>query len=358
MEKKPYDFILPPERIAQRPVSPYHAAKLIVTDGGALAEGTFFDLPTFVEPGDLFVFNNTRVVPARLFGRLPTGGAVEVLLLEERGANVWCALGKPLKKFKPGTALEFGAGLVAEVCARPEPERVLLRFGATPPTADEAAVAALVRRVGVMPVPPYIRGGRGDEQDIADYQTTFAAVDGSVAAPTASLHFTPELLARLAARGCLTEYITLHVGAPSFSVVWSDERGAPELIPPGQESYRYSERALAAVGACRARGGRVIGVGTTVVRALESMVRNEAGQDGVWYGTTLFIRPGFEFKTIDRLVTNLHQPRSTHLLLVEAFSGEATLERVYTHALNHDYRFFSYGDGMLLDRDAAGRSDR
>jgi len=354
-DRTPYDFSLPPERIAQRPVTPYHAAKLIVAGSGPLVDATFFDLPDFVAPGDLFVFNNTRVVPARLFGRLPTGGAVEVLLLEDRGANEWCALGKPLKKFKPGTTLEFGAGLVADVCARPEPERVVLRFGTSPPTSDETAVAALLRRVGVMPVPPYIRGGRGDERDIVDYQTSFAAVDGSVAAPTASLHFTPELMARLVAHGCAVEYVTLHVGAPSFSVVWSDGAGAPELLPPGRESYRYSERALAAVTACRARGGRVIGVGTTVVRALESMARNETGKDGAWYGTTLFIRPGFEFLSIDRLVTNLHQPRSTHLLLVEAFIGTPTLEQVYAHALSRDYRFFSYGDGMLLDRDTAGR---
>lgn len=350
MEYEPYDFVLPPERIAERPVRPYHDAQLLVLAGEELAEATFFDLCRFVAPGDLIVFNNTRVIPARLFGRLPTGGAVEVLLLEERGGNVWHALGKPLKKFKPGIRLDFGLGLCGEVAERSDPERVTLRFGAVDPGLDEAGVAALIRSVGVMPVPPYIRGGRGDASDVVDYQTTFAAVEGSVAAPTASLHFTPELLDRLKAHGCPLEYITLHVGAPSFSVVWSSDGGAPVLIPPGQESYRYSAGALGAIAACRERGGRVVAVGTTVVRALESMARHAAGRDGEWYETTLFIRPGFDFKVVDRLVTNFHQPRSTHLLLVEAFIGRAPLDRIYTHALASQYRFFSYGDGMLLDR--------
>lgn len=346
-ETPPYDFVLPPERIAQRPVRPYHAAKLLVYLRGALAEGTFLDLPRYLEPEDLFIFNDSRVIPARLFGNLPTGGAVEILLLERRGAEEWLCLGKPLKKLKEGAAIEFPQGLCAEVVERPEAQRVILRFYA----GDSAtSVPELVRRVGVMPVPPYIRGGRGDAADVEDYQTSFAKVEGSVAAPTASLHFTPELLEKIGAVGCRIEYVTLHVGAPSFTAVWNDEAGSPEFLPPGSELYRMSRGALDAVAACRARGGRVIGVGTTVVRALESMARNDGGRDGEWHPTSLFIRPGFEFKTIDRLVTNFHQPRSTHLLLVEAFIGGAALDQIYTHALAGGYRFFSYGDGMLLDR--------
>jgi S-adenosylmethionine:tRNA ribosyltransferase-isomerase len=226
--------------------------------------------------------------------------------------------------------------------------RVTLRFSSDRSEGED--VSKLIRTVGVMPVPPYIRGGRGDADDVIDYQTTFAKVDGSVAAPTASLHFTPELMERIRAVGCSVEFVTLHVGAPSFTAVWTDEAGSPELIPPGTELYRWSKGALDSIAACRARGGRVIGVGTTVVRALESMVRNPEGRDGEWYPTALFIRPGFEFKTIDRMVTNFHQPRSTHLLLVEAFVGGVVLDRIYQYALKADYRFFSYGDGMLLER--------
>jgi len=345
----PYDFVLPPERIAQRPVRPYHGAKLLVDGVEGMSEGIFLDLPRFLAREDLLIFNDSRVIPARLFGHLPTGGAVELLLLERRAENEWLCLGKPLKKMKEGVVLRFAEGLIGEVAARPEALRVVVQFKSDDPAQTADGIREMVRRVGVMPVPPYIRGGRGDAEDAADYQTAFASVEGSVAAPTASLHFTPELLEKMRGVGCAFEYVTLHVGAPSFSAVWSDEGGAPELIPPGTELYRFSRSALAAIAACRARGGRVIGVGTTVVRALESMARNDAGRDGEWYGTDLFIRPGFEFKTIDRMVTNFHQPRSTHLLLVEAFIGAAALDRIYTHALASDYRFFSYGDGMLLD---------
>ncbi len=351
-ERLPYDFVLPPERIAQRPVKPYHAAKLLIDDGERIAEGEFIDLPRYIAPDDLFVFNDSRVIPARLFGKLPTGGAVEVLLLEKRDPAEWLSLGKPLKKLKLGTEIFFPQGLVAEVIDRPESQRVVLRFRSA---GGADSVPELIRRVGVMPVPPYIRGGRGDEADREDYQTSFGVVEGSVAAPTASLHFTPELLDRIRGVGCGIEHVTLHVGAPSFTAVWSDEAGSPEIIPPGSEIYRIDRRVLRAIESCRARGGRVIGVGTTVVRALESMVRNEVGEDGAWSSTTLFIRPGFEFKTVDRLVTNFHQPRSTHLLLVEAFIGGVAIDRIYSHALRGDYRFFSYGDGMLLTRGEGAR---
>lgn len=345
---RPYDFELPVERIAQRPVRPYHAAKLMVHTNGAVVERSFWDIVEFLDPRDLFVFNDSRVIPARLFGNLQTGGAAELLLLEHRGENEWVCLGKPLKKMRAGGRLTFPEGLTATVIERPAEHRVVVRFGAEDPCLSLKEVGELIRRVGVMPVPPYIRGGRGDDEDRRDYQTSFAKVEGSVAAPTASLHFTPDLLARIQGVGCGFQYVTLHVGAPSFTAVWNDEVGTPEIIPPGGELYRFSRKALENIVACRRRGGRVIAVGTTVVRALESMVRNNDGGDGEWYSTNLFIRPGFEFRTIDRMVTNFHQPRSTHLLLVEAFIGATTLDQLYQLALKSDYRFFSYGDGMLV----------
>ena len=343
--QEPYSYELPPDRIAQRPVYPYDRARLLTASrsSGAVAEGTFRDLPGEVRAGDVFVFNDTRVIPARLFGRLAaTGGGVEILLVTAETPLRWRVIGRPLRKFRPGVRLSFPGGLLGEVIERIGEHEAIVHFSG----AADRDIPGLIRQAGVMPIPPYIRGGRADEADERDYQTIFAREEGSVAAPTASLHFTPELMAALAAAGCEMETVTLHVGAPSFTALWAEGESAGALTPPGAERYGHDPELLARLRAVRTAGRRVVAVGTTVVRALESMARDE-GAAG-WRETSLFISPGFTFEVVDALVTNFHLPRSTHLLLVEAFAGRALLEASYAWALEHDFRFFSYGDGMLI----------
>ena len=341
---KIFSYDLAEARIAQRPVHPYDAAKLLVArrSSGAIEESVFARLGDFLAPGDLLILNDTKVIPARFIGANErSGGTVEALILSEKAPQLWESIGKPLKRFKEGRVFRFGAALRARVEKKLSDERVLLRF-----FAESGDVPALMREAGGMPIPPYIRGGRGDETDRADYQTMFARYDGSVAAPTAGLHFTPRLIEDLRARGIGVEFVTLHVGAASFLPLWHDRDS--ELRRPGAEAYRFSARVLERIAAARRGGGRVAAVGTTVVRALESMTRETGRTDGEFLTTELFITPGHEFEAVDCLITNFHQPRTTHLMLVQAFMGIGLLERSYRYALAHEFRFLSYGDGMLV----------
>ncbi|GEJ57926.1 tRNA preQ1(34) S-adenosylmethionine ribosyltransferase-isomerase QueA [Anaeromyxobacter diazotrophicus] len=338
-----FDYPLPEELIAQEPVSPRDASRLLVVprDGGAaLSELRFAELERLLRPGDLLVLNDTRVIPARLLGTKESGGRCELLLLEplegEEGAR-WRALGQSSKPLRPGMRLAFGA-LAAAVEAAQGGGLFEVRFD-----RGGAALRAALEAVGRMPLPPYIRR----EPNAADrerYQTVVARVPGSAAAPTAGLHFTPELLARLSARGVERTAVTLHVGAGTFLPVRGDDLDQHRMH---EERYEVSAEAAHAFAACRARGGRVVAVGTTAVRTLESACEGGALRPGSGR-TALFIRPGFRFQAVDALVTNLHLPRSTLLMLVCAFAGRERVLAAYGEAVARRFRFFSYGDAMFL----------
>lgn len=340
---EPFTYELPTDRIAQRPAYPADSARLMVIDRASqtITHTTFQELPLLLTPGDHLVFNDTRVLPARLFGQLPgrPDSSVELLLLREEGPQRWLCIGRPLRKIRSAARVLLSNELSAEVIASPAPDRVVVEFQ----TTATRPVSELLREHGTMPIPPYIRDGHADEQDAVDYQTIFAEKDGSVAAPTASLHFTAELLAAISDQvGCSVSRVTLHVGSASFLPVIVD--GA--LRPPGSEQFLVSQDTLNTLLAARERGGRVVAVGTTVVRALESAVRR--GGSLALQDTQLFIQPGFEFKAVSTLVTNFHQPGTTHLLLVEALLGRELLREAYHLALREGYRFLSYGDGMVI----------
>lgn len=347
----PFSYDLPQDRIAQRPAVPYDSAKLLLLDRSAetMRESVFAEFQEALRPEDVLVFNNTRVLPARLFGKFAGegGGEVELLLLEPRGEHRWLCLGRPLKRFKKGRELQFANGLSAHVLDREGAQHVLVEFF----SKDSASAAgALLRQSGVMPIPPYIRKGMADQRDRDDYQTFFAEHEGSVAAPTASLHFTPELLTRIRARGCGVAFVTLHLGTASFLPLWSNSMELSDApVPPGLERGFFQSEVLPKLIAAKQRGGRVVAVGTSVARLLESAARMQSLPQGVVeLATDLFIQPGFEFKLVDALVTNFHQPRTTHLLLVEAFIGRSLLSRSYEYAMQNNFRFLSYGDGMFI----------
>ncbi|MDH4050956.1 MAG: tRNA preQ1(34) S-adenosylmethionine ribosyltransferase-isomerase QueA [Rubrivivax sp.] len=340
-----FDFQLPPELIAQHPAPQRSGARLLDGTGALPADRLFGDLPGLLQAGDLLVFNDTRVIKARLIGeKLTTGGAVEVLV--ERvlpGADlgvheVWAHL-RASKSPKAGTALRFGGAFDALVLGRAGPDDALfhLRF--------PSDVLALLQAHGHVPLPPYITHADAPD-DERRYQTVFAARPGAVAAPTASLHFDAGVLAALDACGVRRVQITLHVGAGTFQPVRTDRVEDHRMH---SEWFEVGADAVAAIEATRRAGGRVVAAGTTVLRALESAARG--GSLRPTSGETdLFITPGFEFRVVDRLLTNFHLPRSTLLMLVSAFSGHAHVRALYRHAIEARYRFFSYGDAMWLQR--------
>jgi S-adenosylmethionine:tRNA ribosyltransferase-isomerase len=342
MDYQPYRYELPLDKIAQRPVEPPEAARMLVYNrrNGGIQHLRFSDFPSLVEKADTLVFNNTKVIPARMRGHLEEVGgySVEVLLLEEVEADLWRVIGYPLKKIRRSEKLFFSADLFAEVIDSIGPHECLLRFHST----NQIGARAAIERHGSIPIPPYIRSGMSDDQDRKDYQSLFAKHDGSVAAPTASLHFSQVLLEQLTTNvGCGFEQLTLHVGAASFQPVVVGE----EIRKPGYEVVRFDSEVGTRLADCRDNGGRIIAVGTTVVRALESAT---ALRDGYVGKTSIFIEPGYTYKSIDCLVTNFHQPGTTHLLLLEALVGREALETIYASALDNGYRFLSYGDGMVV----------
>jgi S-adenosylmethionine:tRNA ribosyltransferase-isomerase len=336
-----YTYDLPKERIAQRPCHPADHAKMLVVDRatGELRDRRFSDLPDFLSSKDRLVFNDTRVIPARLFGTLESTGqaAVELLLIEKITDSRWVCIGRPLKKIRAKGKVRLNDTLWAEVVpGDSSPDRVTVEFHTSENTHISMAIAAH----GCMPIPPYIRGGKGDELDEVDYQTIFAKNPGSVAAPTASLHFNDALMDRITnGTGCEVSRITLHVGTASFLPVLDEGK----LRRPGSERFHVNDDTSREMAETKDLGGRVIAVGTTVVRAIESSA-HVAHADA----TELFITPGYHFRIADAVITNFHQPGTTHLLLVEALLGRELLAKVYQHALAHDYRFLSYGDGMFI----------
>jgi S-adenosylmethionine:tRNA ribosyltransferase-isomerase len=342
-----FDFELPDELIAQRPVSPRDSARLLDVTGEALHDRTVRSLPGLLRRGDLLVFNDTRVIPARLKGVRPGNGvrqdvAVEALLIRDLGDRRWRSFMRPAKRLRPGDALVF-ADLRATVESKAEDGSLVLKFD----TEGHAFLTALEQE-GAVPLPPYIRGGTADAQDRKDYQTLFAKHDGSVAAPTAGLHFTPELMAALADSGITTAGVTLHVGAGTFQPVRVDDTDAHTMHAEWGEVSAATARA---VEATRILGGRVVSIGTTSLRLLESVARIHDGAIKPWSGETdIFITPGFQFRAVDLLLTNFHLPRSTLFMLVSAFAGLERMKQAYAHAVAKRYRFYSYGDCCLLRR--------
>ncbi|MBI1952528.1 MAG: tRNA preQ1(34) S-adenosylmethionine ribosyltransferase-isomerase QueA [Candidatus Omnitrophica bacterium] len=324
-------YDLPKELIAQHPVEPRDAARLLVLDreSGKITHRIFKDLPGSLRPGDCLVLNDTRVNPARLLGRkADTGGKVELLVLGER-EGVYRCLGQPGRRLKPGAKLLFDHGsLQAEVLSWEAGERVV-RF------SGEAS-GKVLEQLGQIPLPPYI-GRPVEPRDAQWYQTVFARHPGAVAAPTAGLHFTGELLDRIRRRGVQVLFLTLHVGWGTFKPVAEKELAEGRLHP---EEFRVPPETLEAIRAAKARGGRVVAVGTTVVRALESKTKGKT--------TDLFIRPGFPFQVVDALITNFHLPGTSLLYLVAAFAGEERVLAAYEEAIREKYRFYSYGEAMLI----------
>ena len=353
-----FDFELPEARIALRPAAPRDAARLLVVGAdGALDDHVVRDLPGLLAPGDALVFNDTRVIAARLKGVRTRDGstvAVEATLLKQVSASRWQALARPGRRLAVGDRIAFGEAtdracalseLAAEVVGKHEGGEVTLAFELAGPDLDLAIEAH-----GAMPLPPYIAGRRAeDAQDFTDYQTVYARRDGSVAAPTAGLHFTPQLLEALKARGVGLHFVTLHVGAGTFLPVKSDDVAAHRMHA---EAGEVSAQAAAALNAARAAGGRLVAVGTTALRLLESAADAD-GRLRPFHGeTSIFITPGYRFRTADALITNFHLPRSTLFMLVSAFSGLDRMRAAYAHAIAAGYRFYSYGDASLLWRAA------
>ncbi len=340
-----FDFTLPPELIAQHPALERSASRLLDGTGAVPVDRRFSDLPGLLQPGDLLVVNDTRVIKARLLGEKPTGGAVEALIERILPGHEVLAHLRASKAPRRGSVLRFADAFDAEVLGRAGPDDALfrLRFPADP--------QALLERHGHVPLPPYIQHD-DSANDAARYQTVFAARPGAVAAPTAALHFDAPLLAALEARGVRRVAVTLHVGAGTFQPVRVDDIAEHRMH---SEWYEVGAVAVAAIAATRAAGGRIVAVGTTSLRALEAAARESTdGQLQPFTGETdIFITPGFSFRVVDRLVTNFHLPRSTLLMLVSAFAGHAEVRALYRHAVESRYRFFSYGDAMLLDLQVA-----
>ncbi|RDE09320.1 tRNA preQ1(34) S-adenosylmethionine ribosyltransferase-isomerase QueA [Pelagibacterium lacus] len=349
-----FDFELPEDRIALHPASPRDSAKLLVVDEkGMLSDRTVSNLDGLLRPGDVLVVNDTRVIPAELKGirhREAFSASVSVNLHKRVDGNTWLAFARPAKRLKAGDRIAFGATseidgldeMMATVTAIEEGQ-VTLAFDLSDARLDEA-----IKARGAMPLPPYIGAKRAlEDRDKTDYQTVYAEHDGAVAAPTAGLHFTPELLKRLEEIGVSIEYITLHVGAGTFLPMKADDTEDHRMHA---EWGVVSAEVVARVTAAKQRGGRIVAVGTTSLRLLESAAQKTGTLEPFAGETDIFITPGFPFRVVDVLMTNFHLPRSTLFMLVSAFCGLETMHKAYRHAIDTQYRFYSYGDSSLLFR--------
>ncbi len=341
MKLTDFDFHLPEQLIAQHPAETRTASRLLHVDGntGSIKDRQFVDLPTFVEPRDILVFNDTKVIKARLHGKKETGGSVEVLV-ERVLADGRSALAhvRASKSPKPGSRIMFADGVVATMMARVD-DLFELHF------EGEIGVHEILQRHGEVPLPPYITHP-ADSEDERRYQTVYARHAGSVAAPTAGLHFDEVMLTGLKAKGVALAYVTLHVGAGTFQPVRDDDISKHVMH---REWYHVPSETVAAIEQAKALGGRVITVGTTSMRTLEAASRGGRLQAET-AETQIMITPGYAFRTVDRLITNFHLPKSTLMMLVSAFAGTENIQRAYAHAIAERYRFFSYGDAMLLEK--------
>ncbi|MFO0350660.1 MAG: tRNA preQ1(34) S-adenosylmethionine ribosyltransferase-isomerase QueA [Alphaproteobacteria bacterium] len=343
-----FDFHLPEDLIALRPAEPRDSARLLVIRENSLSfeEATLRDLPAFLSPGDVGIFNDTRVIPAQLAGTRPARGLsaearIDVTLHKRLAPARWAAFARPGRKLEPGDTLHFPGGFSARVEAKGAGGEIEFLFDVAGADLDAA-----IARHGIMPLPPYIAGRRAvDERDTSDYQTVYARNDGSVAAPTAGLHFTPGLLAALDARGIARRHVTLHVGAGTFLPVKADDTADHRMHA---EWGHVPQETADAVTEARRRGSRVMCVGTTSLRTVETASTPVLQP---WMGDTdIFITPGYTFRTADMLLTNFHLPRSTLFMLVSAFCGLKTMQAAYAHAVARRFRFYSYGDACLLVR--------
>ena len=340
MKKSDFYFDLPEELIAQTPIPERDHSRLLHVDKvtGALEHRHFYDLPEYLHEGDCLVLNDSRVLPARLIGTRPGGGSVELVLLRDLGEGRWECLSRPGRKTKPGTALRFGDGeLTAEVEAVADGGNRIVRFD------YEGIFLEVLERLGKMPLPPYIKA---ELEDGERYQTVYSREPGSAAAPTAGLHFTKELLARIEAKGVKLCYVTLHVGLGTFRPVKEEEI---EDHPMHAEFCIVPERTAQLVTETKRAGGRVVAVGTTSCRTLESFANDDGTLDAQSGWTDIFIYPGYRFKCIDALVTNFHLPESTLIMLVSALAGRENVLNAYQVAVEERYRFFSFGDACFFE---------
>lgn len=353
---KDFDFPLPPELIAQKPLVRRDDSRMMVVwrKEGKFAHALFKELPEYLDAASLLVLNDTKVIPAKIWGK--RGGAlIEFLLFNQREPGSWEVLCRPARKIRTGDRVDFPGGLTAEVIASGDNGHRILRFGAP-------NVLGHLKEIGFAPLPPYIKRPKNDEsgrsEDLARYQTLYAEKEGAIAAPTAGLHFTQEVLERLGEKGIGTARVTLQVGLATFQPMRTERIEDHRML---EEKYALSAKTAATVERAKAEGRPVVAVGTTVVRTLESAARAAAGDlagggegsanrllEPGTRGTSLFIYPGFEFKVVDRLLTNFHLPQSTLMMLVSAFAGRELLLAAYAEAIREKYRFFSYGDCMLI----------
>ena len=340
MRASDFDYSLPKALIAQHPAKERSASRLLRLDGktGATHDALFRNLPDYIDARDIMVFNDTRVIKARLFGEKASGGRIEILIERVLGAQRALAQVRASKAPKAGSTLMLAGSIEATVIVRHD-DLYELQF------AGEEDLFALLEHHGQLPLPPYIRHAP-DEKDAARYQTVYARHPGAVAAPTAGLHFDAAMLAALQAKGVLIAHVTLHVGAGTFQPLRDDDISRHVMH---SECYRIGEECVAAIQAAKARGGRVIAVGTTSLRTLEAAAQSGELKAGSGE-TALFITPGYEFRVVERLFTNFHLPKSTLLMLVAAFAGSDNVKSAYAHAVQQRYRFFSYGDAMLVEK--------
>ena len=340
MKTTDFDYMLPPELIAQTPIERRDNSRLLCLDKktGAFSHHHFYDLPDFLRPGDCLILNNSRVLPARLLGRrLPGGGACEVLLLVDRGDRTWECIVRPGKHLREGARLSFGGGeLTAEIAEVLQDGNRLVKF------SYEGIFLEVLERLGKMPLPPYIKE---ELKDAGRYQTVYAKVNGSAAAPTAGLHFTPELLERITAMGVRLGYVTLHVGLGTFRPVKEEEVEAHEMH---SEYCVIPEETADLINETKKNGGRVICVGTTSCRTIESWAEEDGAIKASAGWTSIYIYPGYRFRVMDALITNFHLPQSTLLMLVSALAGRERVLEAYEEAVRERYRFFSFGDAMFI----------
>ena len=341
MTTKDFYYDLPPELIAQTPLTDRTASRLLVVNKktGKLAHKHFYDIVDYLNPGDCLVMNNTRVIPARLYGsKEKSGGKIEFLLLKRIGIDTWEVILEPGKKAKPGSRFEFGGGLLhAEVLSVAEDGKRIVKF------EYDGIWEELLDKLGEMPLPPYIKEKLTDKER---YQTVYSKIEGSAAAPTAGLHFTKELLEKIKAKGVKLAYLTLHVGLGTFRPV-SAERIEDHIMHT--EYYEISAETAEIINSCRKNGGRIIAVGTTSVRTLETVAEDTGKIKAASGETNIFIYPGYKFKIVDCIITNFHLPESTLMMLVSAFAGKENIFNAYETAVKEKYRFFSFGDAMYLE---------
>lgn len=341
MRLSDFDFSLPPELIAQQPAARRDASRLLHVKPDGLADHMLGDLPQLLRPGDLLVFNNTRVIPARLRGRRGEV-AVELTLHQQKGDG-WEVFARPGKRLKPGQRINFAKDFLAEILAKNEDGTLLLRF------EPEDRFFLMLEKYGEMPLPPYIRRQEQNPEDAERYQTVYARKMGAVAAPTAGLHFTPELFEALKRRGVESCFLTLHVGAGTFLPVKTENISEHKMHA---EYFEILPEAAAQITQAKREGRRVVAVGTTSLRSLEAIAAEDGGVEPFQGETRIFITPGYNFKCVDALFTNFHLPKSTLFMLVSAFAGLERMRQAYAHAVAERYRFFSYGDACLLERSA------